>query len=53
LQEEAEIAKKEADIIKKELQKRRANRPDYSDNMLSELSTENLSNFYERSIREL
>ena len=36
-----------------ELQKKRLERPDYSDNIIQELSTENLSNFYERSKREL
>jgi hypothetical protein len=39
--------------VRRELLKKRLKRPDYSDNIIGEFSTENLSNFYERSIREL
>jgi len=35
------------------LAKKKADKPDYSDNILNELSPENLSNFYERAKREL
>lgn len=46
-------------IIQKNEKKRLANlelrkrRPDYSENILKELNALNLSNFYERSIKEL
>ena len=39
--------------IRRELQKKRQERPDYSDNIIEEFTTENLSNFYERCKREL
>jgi hypothetical protein len=48
--EEKKINDREA---RKELQKKRQSRPDYSENIIQEFNTENLSNFYERSKREL
>jgi hypothetical protein len=38
---------------KRAIQKKRFERPDYSDNIIGEMNAENLSNFYERSKREL
>lgn len=38
---------------KKELQKKRMQRPDYSENFIYELNCENLANFYQRSKKEL
>jgi len=39
--------------VKLELQQKRLDRPDYSDNIIEEFSCDNLSNFYERCKREL
>lgn len=48
-----ELEKIQQQEIKRELQKKRMERADYSENVYQEFSTENLSNFYERSKREI